>query len=287
VLFVGDLLQLPPVVKDFAIPVRQRLITNLAYWPSITKFRLERPMRAPDPPEWADLLLAIAKGRLPEEVNWATLHSLGVTVTQSLDTALSFFRDDVDPRDLFPLDRQWICATNKLAKEINILLQQWRQDGGARVLGTILAASEILTPLPNSPGLALPIQIDFVERLDMPDLPPSELLIVEGDPLLLLRNINTPAGLAKGRRCTPLNIGNRTVLILFDNGCTQTLARIHLEKTISGMRFIRWQIPVRLVFAGTVHRRRPSKPGTSRPLISPSSAGRPARRFKSWKPVSV
>jgi hypothetical protein len=43
ILFVGDLLQLPPIVPNFSMPVAYRLITHLPYWPSIRKFRLQLP----------------------------------------------------------------------------------------------------------------------------------------------------------------------------------------------------------------------------------------------------
>jgi hypothetical protein len=49
ILFVGDLLQLPPIVPDLSMPVAYRLITRLPYWSSIRKFQIQQPMRAPDP----------------------------------------------------------------------------------------------------------------------------------------------------------------------------------------------------------------------------------------------
>jgi hypothetical protein len=38
ILFVGDLLQLPPIVPDFSMPVAYRLITRLPHQSSIRKF---------------------------------------------------------------------------------------------------------------------------------------------------------------------------------------------------------------------------------------------------------
>jgi hypothetical protein len=74
ILFVGDLLQLPKVVSNFSMPVVYRLITRLSYWPSIRRFPLKRPMRAPEP-LWADFLLSIAKGRhMIFRVEWNSRH---------------------------------------------------------------------------------------------------------------------------------------------------------------------------------------------------------------------
>jgi hypothetical protein len=49
ILFVSDLLQLPPVVSNLSLPVVSRLIMCLSYWPIVRKFQLQRPMLAPDP----------------------------------------------------------------------------------------------------------------------------------------------------------------------------------------------------------------------------------------------
>jgi hypothetical protein len=62
ILFVGDLLQLPPVAQNLSIHVVHRLITRLSCWPSIRKFELHRLIRAPDP-GWAAFSLSIAKGQ--------------------------------------------------------------------------------------------------------------------------------------------------------------------------------------------------------------------------------
>jgi hypothetical protein len=64
ILFVGDFLQLPPVVEGCAIPVPYRLITRLSSWNSIRKFRLRTPLRTPDP-RWVDFLMNVATGEQP------------------------------------------------------------------------------------------------------------------------------------------------------------------------------------------------------------------------------
>jgi hypothetical protein len=45
-----------------------------------------------------------------------------------------------------------------------------------------------------------------------------------------------------------------TVVARLDNGQEITFPRIPMEKDSNGLKFVRWQIPLRLVFAGTVHR---------------------------------
>jgi hypothetical protein len=117
-----------------------------------------------------------------------------------LEEALPFFCAGVNGSEPFPLDRQWIAATNKLADDSNMRIQNWRSQMGAITLGPSMARSELITPVQNCPGLAQSHQIDFVHALNTPDLLPSALKILLGDPLMLMRNVDTQAGLAKGRR---------------------------------------------------------------------------------------
>jgi hypothetical protein len=253
ILFVGDLLQLPPVVSDFSMPVVYRLITRLSYWPLIRKFQLKQPMRAPDP-LWAGFLSSISKGKTQDLDDWRQVaERFQVTVTCDFEVAKSFFCSGLQPHDPFPLDRQWICATNKLANQVNHQLQQWRSQE-AQSLGVISAFTELTKPLSSCPGLSESQQLDFIEKIDTPDLPPNDIHILEGDPFILLRNMDTRSGLAKGRRCRALRMRNRTVVLWFDDDQTRAITRIPMEKTSNGMKFVRWQVPLRLLFAGTVHR---------------------------------
>jgi hypothetical protein len=65
ILFVGDLLQLPLVVRNFSMPVVYRLITRLPCWPLIRKFQLQQLMRSPDA-LWTDFLRTTARGQTRE-----------------------------------------------------------------------------------------------------------------------------------------------------------------------------------------------------------------------------
>jgi hypothetical protein len=91
ILFVGDLMQLPPAVSNFSMPVTYRSITHLSYWPSIRKFQLEWPMKALEP-SCADFLLSIAKGQTHDIQIWRELETqFRVIISQDIKTAQSFF----------------------------------------------------------------------------------------------------------------------------------------------------------------------------------------------------
>jgi hypothetical protein len=107
-------------------------------------------------------LLSVAKGK-----------------TNEISAVHDFFCDGLEPHDPFPLDPQWICATNKLVNQIKHLLQQWRTKE-ARSFGTIFVFTQLIKPLSNCPGLSHTQQIDFIEKTDTPDLPSNDIPILEG-----------------------------------------------------------------------------------------------------------
>jgi hypothetical protein len=123
-----------------------------------------------------------------------------------------------------------------------------------RFLGTIYTVTNLVPPLRESPGLSRCHQVDFPERLDIPDFPLYALTLSKGDLLVLLRNLDPAGRLAKGRRCSAQDLRNRALVISLEDGNQRTLTRIPLEKVSNGMRFKWWQVPLRLIFPGTVHR---------------------------------
>jgi hypothetical protein len=136
-------------------------------------------MRAPDP-WWATFLLSVAKGKTNKIQDWRELQRpFYVFVTKEISVAHDFFCDGRKPHDPFPFDRQWICTTNKRVNQNNHYLQQWRTQK-ARLLGTISTFTRPIKPLSNCPGLSEAQQIDFIKKIDTPDLPSNDIPILEG-----------------------------------------------------------------------------------------------------------
>jgi hypothetical protein len=77
---------------------------------------------------------------------------------------------------------------------------------------------------------------------------------LEGDLFVMSINIDTRSGLVKNRPCRVIQIKNRRVVFPFEDGETRALTRVPMEKTSNGMKCIRYQLPLWLIFAGTVHR---------------------------------
>jgi hypothetical protein len=66
ILFGGDLLQMPPVIKYMSIPVVRGITIRMSYWDSIHKYVLTTPKRC-TVREWSDFLKQIATGKLDKE----------------------------------------------------------------------------------------------------------------------------------------------------------------------------------------------------------------------------
>jgi hypothetical protein len=63
ILFVDDLLHLPPLVLNPSRPAAYRLITCLLYWLLIQTLQLQQPMKVPDPARVGSFF-SIAKGNI-------------------------------------------------------------------------------------------------------------------------------------------------------------------------------------------------------------------------------
>jgi hypothetical protein len=106
ILFVGDFLQLPPVVSNLSMPVLCSLITCLHSYPSIRKIRSQKPMRPPNR-LWIDFLSSVSSSQTHDIQDWREgQRQLHVTVTKRVDVALSFFCSGLQPQNIFPPDRQ-------------------------------------------------------------------------------------------------------------------------------------------------------------------------------------
>ena len=105
-------MQLPPVIQGSDSSVANKLITNCSFWPFVQLFGLKEAVRCLNQ-KWNDFLIDIGNGRSINYITWNNLKKdFGVTITRKYKEAIRFFTRDVDLRRKFPLDRQWICATN-------------------------------------------------------------------------------------------------------------------------------------------------------------------------------
>lgn len=258
ILFVGDLLQLPPVVKGSNASVSNKLITKCSFWPMINLFGLKEPVRCTNQ-KWNDFLIDIGNGCSNHYNTWLDLkNDFGIVVTRNYKTAINFFTNGVDLKGIFPIDRQWICATNFYVNDVNNYFHMLRiNENHSNDLGSFFSSTtvtNIVNPDYANKKLNMAEAFDYLNVLNFKDMPNHKLDLALGEPMCLMRNINTAKGMAKNKRCYVVERSHNWVVVEFEDKSKATIPRINFPGETYGISFIRHQIPLRPIFAGTIHK---------------------------------
>ena len=102
--------------------------------------------------------------------------------------------------------------------------------------------------------------IEFLNSMDPPSLPPHNLVLKKGVPVILLRNMDVNAGLCNGTRLKVKEIGRRLieceVLTGAKKGTTAIIPRFSLTPSENNLPFNlrRLQFPIKLAFAMTINK---------------------------------
>jgi len=102
--------------------------------------------------------------------------------------------------------------------------------------------------------------VDFLNSINVGGLPPHQLKLKIGCPLMLLRNLNISKGLCNGTRLTLLSANNHLPEVRITNGAnsgqTAFIPRIDLMPSQTNLPFQlrRRQFPVKLCFAMTINK---------------------------------
>lgn len=141
-----------------------------------------------------------------------------------------------------------MAAKNVDVDEINFQIQQL-------LPGDLMSFKSIDTVVDENESVNFPIE--FLNSLDIPGMPPHNLRLKIGSPIILLRNLNPPQ-LCNGTRLVIKKITGHileaTILAGKFKGKVVLLPRIPMIPSDSTIPFKRLQFPIRLAFAMSINK---------------------------------
>lgn len=124
-----------------------------------------------------------------------------------------------------------------------------------------ISADEIIREPGADPRDDEPIPIEYLRSVNTSSLPPGELNLKIGCPVILLRNLSPVQGLCNGTRMVITHMGDRVLEVRLlggeRDGQLALIPRISLIPTSSvevSFKFKRRQFPVRLAFALSINK---------------------------------
>jgi len=257
-LFTGDFLQIPCVVTDAHSreDVVRHMVHNSKVWQEhVEPFALLESQRQIGDKSFYDMLQKIGEGDLP---NPDTRYSVpGVNATSNVEAAHEFAHPRPgEDRELLS-NHGIVVATNNMVDKHNSRMQL-KNPAIERVF---YSADTWINP--DSTEIELTAaNYDFMSKCNESGVPPHQLRLKIGDPIMLLRNIDPSSGLANGTRGILVNVSeNKRLLVMRVRGTDGILRDfpipridflIHPVKQVRHVR--RRQFPIRCAYCTTIHK---------------------------------
>jgi hypothetical protein len=264
VILGGDFLQTLPVVpRGSRIDIIDATIQRSSLWEHVEILHLRQNMRleqgGQEAQEFAQWLLDVGHGRnlidenkirFPDNMRVNSADSLIESIYPAIDSTPS------PPPEYF-LSRMILAPRNIDVGEIN----QEILDRMASDSRQYISADEIIHEPGADPRDDEPIPIEYLRTVNTSSLPPGELNLKIGCPVILLRNLSPAQGLCNGTRMVITHMGDRVLEVRLlggeRHGQLALIPRISLIPTSSAevsFKFKRRQFPVRLAFALSINK---------------------------------
>ena len=221
-------------------------------------------MRLRDDPEAENFgrwLLQIGHSQISDEHNKIEIpHDIH---SKDIDSLQDFVYPNLNsippPSPEYFLNRMILSPRNSDVNDVNEALLK-KMSGNVK---TYYSVDEVIHEPGGDDDNHLPITPEFLRSIRSSSLPPGELNIKIGCPLILMRNLSPSDGLCNGTRMIVIGMTERVLQVQLlggdHNGQVAFIPRISLIPTATPNLFFklkRRQFPVRLAFAITINRAR-------------------------------
>jgi hypothetical protein len=273
--FGGDFRQiLPIVVRGSRSHIENACLKHSKrIWHAVETLKLKQNMRVRQDPQnqpFVDFLLRIGEGREPtltmnqhnDYVRIPDAYIFHPTNPSETNTpAKQLIKEiyhDLRATQLQPnflIERAILTTLNEDVNKLNDIATDMLPGDPAR---TYLGLDTIVEG--NADALSK-YPLEFVNSIDPPNLPPFKLKLKVGQPVILIRNLNTKEGLCNGTRFIIRELGVRSIkveaLVGQFRGHNIALPRIPITTTdgdSSPVLFRRLQFPIKPAFAMTINK---------------------------------
>ena len=262
VVFGGDFRQILPVVRRGSPEkIIGASVCRSSIWQKVQVLRLHRNQRL-EPTEESSRFASWLLGVGSDQARSGSITLPPSMVVQSINELLDFVYpglksgNTLPPPDFFH-DRAILAARNGDVNRINH--DVLRMLGGTE---TILFSADKVVTESGADASTAQYPVELLRSLDAPGLPPGELHIKIGCPLILLVNLSPSRGLCNGTRMVLRRASHRVLEVSIlggsHNGSIALIPRVSLTPNPDGSDFPfvlrRCQFPVRLAFAMSINK---------------------------------
>lgn len=257
-LLSGDFRQTLPVIprSTYADEINACLKSS-PLWRNVEKVQLKVNMRVqmlqdPSAETFSKQLLDIGDGKVArDESGCIKLQADFCTIIDSQDALIDQIFPDVRRQYAnhgWLAERAILSAKNVDVNELNLKIQHLLPE-------ELVSYKSIDTVCDDTEAVNFPTE--FLNSLDLPGMPPHNLQIKVGSPVILLRNLNPPR-LCNGTRLFITKLMKNVIEAIIFNGKFRgeivLLPRIPIIPTDVPIQFKRLQFPIRLAFAMTINK---------------------------------
>jgi ATP-dependent exoDNAse (exonuclease V) alpha subunit len=257
-LLSGDFRQTLPVIPRSTYADEINACLKLSpLWRNVEKLQLKVNMRVqmlqdPSAETFSKQLLEIGDGKVAvDTAGCIKLPSNFCTIVDSQGALIEQIFPDIQIRynnHKWLSERAILAPKNVDVNELNFKIQQL-------LPGDLVSYKSIDTVCNDAEAVNYPAE--FLNSLDLPGIPPHNLQLKVGSPVILLRNLNPPR-LCNGTRLVIKRLMKNIVEAVILNGKFEgeniLVPRIPIIPTDMPIEFKRLQFPIRLAFAMTINK---------------------------------